>query len=85
MCSQTSAMHNYHCLFNLEMSKTLFDTFAFVINFINDDWVPCHNIVQLFEAFDTFAVTLAKQVKSLLFEYQLINKIITHVKDKGTN
>lgn len=78
-------MHNYHCLFNLEMSKTWFDTFSLIIYFINDDWVPCHSTIELFETFDTFGVTLAKQVKSSLVEYQFINKIIVYVKDEGTN
>jgi hypothetical protein len=62
------------------MSKTWFDTFALVINFINDDWVPCHSTIELFETFDTFGITLAKQLKSLLVEYQFITK-----KDEGTN
>jgi hypothetical protein len=67
------------------MSKTWFDTFTLVINFINDDWVPCHSTLELFETFDAFGITLIKQPKSLLVEYQFINKIVIYVKDEGTN
>ncbi len=67
------------------MFKTWFDTFTLVINFINDDWVPCHSTIELFETFDTFGIILTKQLKSLLVEYQFINKIIIYVKDEGTN
>ncbi len=35
--------------FELKMSRLSYDTFALVINFINQDWVPCHIIVGLFE------------------------------------
>jgi hypothetical protein len=35
--------------FESKMSRLSYDTFALVINFINQDWVPCHIIVGLFE------------------------------------
>jgi hypothetical protein len=43
-----------------------------------------HNnvIIGSFEAVDTSGVALAKLVKSLLVEFQLINKILTCVKNK---
>jgi len=56
-----------------------------MINFINDDWVPYHVIVRLFEALNTFGTTLAEQMKYLLTKYQLTSKIITYVKDENTN
>ncbi len=71
--------------FDFWMPKTSFDMFVLVINFINDDWVPYHVIVRLFEAPNTFGATLAKQMKYLLVEYQLTNKIIIYVKDESTN
>ncbi len=67
------------------MSKTGFDTFALVINFINDDQVPCHVIARLFEAPNTSGATLAIHVKSLLVENQLTSKIIVYVKDERIN
>jgi hypothetical protein len=39
------------------MSKIGFDTFAFMINFIDDDWVFYHVIVGLFDTLDTFGIT----------------------------
>ncbi len=47
--------------------------------------MPCHVIAWLFEAPNNFGATLAKHVKSLLVEYQLISMIIVYVKDEGTN
>jgi hypothetical protein len=35
--------------FDLLMSRTSFDMFVLVINFINDDWVPYHVTIRLFE------------------------------------
>jgi hypothetical protein len=53
------------------MLKIGFDTFALVINFIDDDWMPCHVIVGLFETLDTFGITtLIEQVKHFLVKYQ---------------
>ncbi len=43
------------------MSKSSFDTFALVINFINEEWVPCSVIVCMFEAFNRFGATLVEQ------------------------
>ncbi len=57
--------------FGLRMLKIGFDTFALVINFIDDDWMPCHVIVGLFETLDTFGITtLIEQVKHFLVKYQ---------------
>jgi len=40
------------------MFKIRFDKFAFVIKFINEDWVLCQVIVGLFEALNTSRTTL---------------------------
>ncbi len=71
--------------FDLWMSKSGHDTFALVINFINSHWVPCHVIVGLFEANDTFGVVMATQVKELLSCYNLLDILIAYMKDKGGN
>ncbi len=42
-------------------------------------------IVGLFEAIDTFGVIMAMQVKELLSLYNLMDKLITYVKDKDDN
>jgi hypothetical protein len=39
--------------FDLWMSYDGVDTFALVTNFLNDNWVPMHVIVELFEVNDT--------------------------------
>jgi hypothetical protein len=39
----------------------------------------------LFEAIDTFGVAIATQVKELLSSYNLLDKLIAYVKDKGGN
>jgi hypothetical protein len=62
-----------------------FNTFAFVINFIDDDWVLYHVTICRFEALNTFGTTLIKQLKFFLATYQLINQVITYNKDEGTN
>ncbi len=59
--------------------------FTLVINFINSHWVPCHVRMDLFEAIDTFGVTMATQVKVLLLFYNLLDKLITYMKDEGGN
>jgi hypothetical protein len=45
------------------MSRSSYDLFALVINFINQFWILCHIIVGLFEALDIFNVALTKQAK----------------------
>ncbi len=64
------------------MSRSSYDTFALVINFFNLSWIPCHISIGLFEAHDTFGATLIKQMKILLVEFNLKNKVI---KDEGVN
>jgi hypothetical protein len=39
----------------------------------------------LFETTNTFGVVMAAQVKELLSSYNLLNKLITYMKDKGGN
>ncbi len=65
------------------MSKSSFNAFALIINFINEEWVPCHVIVGMFETFNRSEATLVEQMKSFLVEYQLTTKIIIYVKDEG--
>jgi hypothetical protein len=72
-------------MFNLWMSRIGISTFVLVINFIDDDWVPCHVIIGMFKTPNTFRVALAKQVKSLFATYGLTNKVIVYVRDERTN
>jgi hypothetical protein len=65
--------------FDLWMSKSRCDTFAVVINFINDQWVPCHVIVAFFEPRNTSSVALTIQMKSLLVEFNITNIRLLHM------
>jgi hypothetical protein len=47
--------------------------------------VPCHVAMGLFEATNTFWVAMVMQVKDLLSLYNLLDKLITYVKDEGGN
>ncbi len=78
-CAMTTVM------FNLWMSRIGIDTFALVINFIEDNWVPCHVIIGMFETPNTYKITLAEQVKFLFATYEFTNKVIVYVKLEGTN
>jgi len=71
--------------FDFWMSKTRFYTYVLVINFIDDDWVPCHVTISMFETLNTHGAALTEQVKSLLAMYQLTNKVIAYVKNENTN
>ncbi len=47
--------------------------------------MPYHVTVGLFETTDTSRVVMVTQVKELLSLYNLLDKLIVYVKDKGGN
>jgi len=66
-------LSDYNCAianFDLWMSKGAHDVFVLVMNFLGFDWKPKHVTFGLFELLDA---------------YGLRNKIITYVKDEGSN
>jgi hypothetical protein len=71
--------------FDLWMSKGAYDVFALVINFLSNDWQPKHVTIGLFEVIKTTRQALAKSLTKLFDKYGLKEKIITYVKDKGSN
>lgn len=71
--------------FDLWMSKTSFDTFAMVINFVDNNWVPQHIIISLLKTPNTFGVIFSKIVKPFLVQFQLVDKVLVYVKDEGNN
>lgn len=71
--------------FDLWMSRVGYDTFTLVVNFITREWKPSHVTIGLFEANDTRGLSLAEQVKPILEEFELTNKVIAYVKDEGSN
>jgi hypothetical protein len=75
-------MHN---LFDIWMSRVGYDTFLMVVNFVNIFWEPIHVIVRVFEVQNTIDETIKNQVKILLDSFGLLNKVITYVKNEGSN
>jgi len=70
--------------FDLWMFKCGHDTFS-LVNFINSHWVPCHLTMGFFEATYTSRIVMFAQVKERLLSYNLLEKLITYMKDKGDN
>jgi hypothetical protein len=60
------------------------DTFAMVVNFINNLWEPMHVPMGIFEVHNTTSVAMANQVKVLSDFFGLLDKVIAYVKDKGS-
>jgi len=56
-----------------------------VIHFMNSLWAPCHVTMGLFETIYMFEIAMAVQVKDFVSLYNLLNKLITYVKDEGGN
>jgi hypothetical protein len=66
------------------MSRGGVDTFALVINCLNESWMPQHVTIGLFEVHETIGLSMAGQLHSLLKKYDLMNYMIVFVKDEGT-
>jgi hypothetical protein len=71
--------------FDLGMFHVGIDTFALVVNFINDFWVFRHVTIKLFEELNISSITLAKLMKPLLRKFQMTNQKKNYVKDEGSN
>jgi hypothetical protein len=71
--------------FDLLMSKVDVDTFALVINYLNESWMPQHVTIGLFKVHETARFSIANQLCSLLRNYDVMHRMITFVKDKGNN
>jgi hypothetical protein len=67
------------------MSHDEYDTFAMVVNFINNSWEPTHVTIEAFEMQNTTNATMANQVKILLYSFGLFDKVIVYVKYEGSN
>jgi hypothetical protein len=60
-------------------------TFAIVVSFINSSCEPCDVTIGIFKVHNIVGVTMANQVKLLLNSFGILDKVITYVKDKGSN
>jgi hypothetical protein len=61
------------------------DTFALVINYLDETWTPMHVIMGLVEVHKTISNAKILQLLTLLEKYGLIYCVIDFVKDEGNN
>ncbi len=66
----------------MDVTRCRNDIFAFIISFINALWQPCHVMIGLFTVVNTMGATMVEQMKTLLKEFGLLNKVLTFVKDE---
>ncbi len=71
--------------FDLWMLKGAYDIFAFVINFLDENWKPIKVTIGLFEVIETTSQASVRNLRELLDSYGLKKKIIANVKDEGAN
>jgi hypothetical protein len=71
--------------FDLWMSKGGVDTFALVINYLDDIWKPKHAIVGNFQSAWNYWSAMALHLQSLLGKIDFIHYVITFVKNEGNN
>ncbi len=69
--------------FNLWMFRGGIDTFALIINYLNEAWTSRHAIVGLFEVHETSGSVMVLQLQSLLEKIKLIHGVIAFVKNEG--
>jgi len=67
------------------MFRGVVDTFALVINVLNEFWNPIVVNVGLFEVDETNGKNMVVQSESLLSKFGLIHRVITFMKDENNN
>ncbi len=85
MLSKLTKATTLSASFDLWMSKGGMDTFALVINYLNESQMPHHVTICLFEVHDTTRLSMAGQLHSLIEKYDLMHHMIAFVKDEGNN
>ncbi len=71
--------------FNLRMQPNWFNTFVLVVNYNNNKWEPCHITIGIFYVHEPLGATMVIQLKELLTQFGLCDKVIMYVKDEGAN
>ncbi len=71
--------------FDLWMSKGARDVFVVMVIFISSDQDVKHVTIELFEVLDMSGVTMVLKLQELLDKFYLTQKILTFVKDEGSN
>lgn len=59
--------------------------FALVVNYINKKWVAHHITIGILEVCETYKATMAMQIQDSFDNYELLDEVITYVKDEGVN
>jgi len=67
------------------MSRSGVDTFALVINYLDENWIPRHATIGLFKVQETKGSAMALQPQGLLEKFGLIHCVFVFVKDEGNN
>jgi hypothetical protein len=65
------------------MSRGGVDTFALVINYLDECWIPRHHIVGLFEVQKTNGSAMVLQPQVLLENFGLIHHVFVFMKDEN--
>jgi hypothetical protein len=71
--------------FDLWMSKSDIDTFALLVNYLDEVWTPVHVIIGVFEVHETIGNSMTFQLQTLLENFGLIHHVIAFVKDESNN
>jgi TRAP-type mannitol/chloroaromatic compound transport system permease large subunit len=71
--------------FDLWMSRGCMDTFALVINYLNESRIPQHFTIALFEVHGSTGFSMVSHLHSLLEKYDLMHHMITIMKNEGSN
>jgi hypothetical protein len=71
--------------FDFWMSKGKMDTFALVINYLNNFWNLIHVSVGLFEVHEITWFSIVGQLHTLLEKLDLMHYVIAFVKNEGSN
>ncbi len=66
-------------IFDLQMSIIGFDTFLFVISFINDERLFGHITTRFFEVFNTSKITLVEEVLYIMHHCKFLHLSMVHV------
>lgn len=72
-----------YCNFNFWMSRGGVDTFALVINYLDETCTPKHANVGLFEVHEAINSAMVLQLQVLLKKIGLIHHVFAFVKDEG--
>jgi len=66
-------------IFDFQMSIIGFDTFVFVISFINDKWLFGHITIKFCNTFNTFKITLGEEMLYLMHHCKFLHLSMVHV------